>query len=134
MLKTTRPYAYGVVGGALVWWVVLALGFGWMSNGTAQQMAKQQTHDALVVAVSPVCAYRFESQANFPIAWRALKKADGNFNQQPFLEGGFQKINWILLPGMALPSGVADDVADACANQVLALTSYKGVKLASAAH
>src|SRR5579885_1026461 len=45
-----KPAGWGVVLGAVGWWIALAWGFGWMSPGTAAKMAADQSRDAVVAA------------------------------------------------------------------------------------
>jgi hypothetical protein len=122
-----KPAAWGVVVGALGWWAVLSWGFGWVSAGTAQKMAADQTQTAVVAAMTPGCVARFEQQPNALISWKALKKSADNYNQSDFVQKG----GWVELPGQKLDSDTAGGIANACATQLLALKEIGGVKLSS---
>jgi hypothetical protein len=57
-----KPALWGAAGGAIVWWVVLAFGFGWTSAGTTEKLASGRAEKAVVAALAPVCAERFNAQ------------------------------------------------------------------------
>ncbi len=122
-----KPGIWGAVLGALVWWAVLAYGFGWVSAGAAKTLADSQTQSAVVAVAAPDCVGRFEQQANAVASWQALKKSADNYNQTDFIEKG----GWIALPGQKTDSDLSGAVADACATQLLALKQIKGVTLSS---
>jgi len=122
-----QPGLWGVVIGALVWWAVLAWGFGWVSAGAAQQTADNQSQAAVVASLSPYCVSRFEQQANAVTSWQALKKAANDYNQDDYIKKG----GWVELPGQKLGDGTASAVADDCATKLLALKQINGVKLSS---
>jgi hypothetical protein len=123
-----KPAGWGVVLGAVAWWIALAWGFGWMSPGTAAKMAADQSRDAVVAAASPYCVSRFEKQPNVLASWKSLKSSADNYNQGDFLQKG----GWVALPGQKYDSDTADAIANACATQLLALKELNGVKLTSA--
>ncbi|HLI12856.1 MAG TPA: hypothetical protein VKY65_14785 [Alphaproteobacteria bacterium] len=123
-----KPGIWGIIIGAIGWWIVLAYGFGWMSAGTAKQMADNQAQSAVVAAVTPYCVQRFEQQPNAVTAWKALKKSADNYNQSDFVQKG----GWVALPGQKLSDDVTGGIANACATQLLALKELDGVKLSSA--
>jgi hypothetical protein len=122
-----KPGLLGVAIGALAWWAILASGLGWVSAGTAKQMANSETQSAVVASIAAYCVSRFEQQTNAVASWRALKKAADNYNQDAFIQKG----GWILLPGQKLNADTASAVADACATKLLALNQIDGVKLSS---
>ena len=123
-----KPAFWGVIGGALVWWGVLAWGLGWVSPSNAKTMADQQTQSAVVAATSPYCVSRFELQPNAVAAWQMLKKSADNYNQDGFLVKG----GWTAAPGSTSNADFASAIADSCATKLLALKELGGVKLSSA--
>lgn len=123
-----KPTLWGVVGGALAWWAILAWGLGWISASAATNLAQQQAEAAVVAAVSPYCVARFEKQANAVAVWQKLKTSAANFNQDDFLVKG----GWTALPGKKLDPSYANAVADNCATRLLALKQIGGAKLTSA--
>lgn len=122
-----KPGAWGVAVGALAWWAVLAWGFGWVSAGSAKELAQNQTQAAVVATASPYCVARFERQANAVASWKALEKSAADYDQNSYLEKG----GWVLLPKQNPDDNMTDAVADACATKLLALKRLDGVKLSS---
>ena len=59
-----KPACWGSVGGAIVWWAVLAFGFGWTSAGTAEKIASARSERAVVAALGSICAERFNAQSD----------------------------------------------------------------------
>lgn len=121
------PGFWGVVLGALVWWGVLAWGFGWISAAQAKKLANDQTQAAVVAVAAPDCAARFERAADAVTDWKGLKKSADNYDQDDFIKKG----GWLGLPRQEIFSSLRDAVADACATQILALKQIDGVKLSS---
>jgi hypothetical protein len=122
-----KPGIWGVVLGALAWWGVLSWGLGWVSAGTAKQLADNQTQAAVVAAASPYCVARFEQQPNAVASWQALKKSAADYDQSDYIEKG----GWAALPNQKPDSDMTAAVADACATQLLALKQLDGVTLTS---
>lgn len=123
-----KPAFWGVIGGALVWWGVLAWGLGWVSASNASTMAQQSAESAVVAATSPYCVARFEQQADAVAAWQKLKKSADNYNQDDFLVKG----GWTAAPGTKASGDFANAIADSCATKLLALKQIDGTKLSSA--
>jgi hypothetical protein len=120
-----KPALWGVVAGAIAWWIVLGAGLGWVSPTTAQKMASDKVQAAVVAVASPYCVSRFEQQANAVASWQALKKSASDYTQDDFIKKG----GWAMLPGAKLDSDVADAIASACATNLLSLKEINGVKL-----
>ena len=127
-LSQAKPFIWGLIIGAGIWWGALAWGFGWMSHGAAHQLADQQSQNALVAAVAPECVARFEHQTGVLKAWQALKKSSDNYDQASFLEKG----GWVAMKGQTIPSSDNDAIANHCANKLLSLKQVGKVKLTSA--
>src|SRR5712691_4489086 len=68
-----KPALWGAAGGAIVWWVALAFGFGWTSAGTAEKLASARAEKAVVSALGPVCAERFNAQSDIAAKRVTLK-------------------------------------------------------------
>jgi len=120
----TEPAVWGVLGGALGWWLVLAYGFGWMSAGTATKMSTQKAQDAVVAYATPACVARFERQPNAVAAWDALKKTEDWSRGDLVVKDG-----WVAEPSQKIDSDTANAVASTCATQILALKTLGGVQL-----
>ena len=60
----TKPAIWGAICGAIVWWSVLAFGFGWTSAGTTLKIANETGEKAVIAALAPICAERFNAQSD----------------------------------------------------------------------
>lgn len=122
-----KPGIWGALIGAVVWWAVLAWGFGWVSADAAKKLADDETQSAVVAVASPDCVARFEQQANAVTSWQALKKSANDYNQSNYIEKG----GWAVVPGRKFGSDLRDAVANDCATRLLALKQLNGVTLSS---
>ena len=106
----TKPVAWGIVGGAILAAIVGFKWGGWVTGGTAETDAAQRATAAVVVALAPVCAERFQHAAEAPANLAVLKKTD-SWSQGDFIEKG----GWATFPGTNPPAQVTA-VAKACAS------------------
>jgi hypothetical protein len=119
-----RPAFWGAVVGAVGWWAVLSWQLGWVSGGTAAQMANEQAQKAVVAYAAPACVARFERQPDAVAEWRTLNRTEIWSQRDVVRDAG-----WVALPGQKLDPDLADAIANSCAPKILALTEIKGVKL-----
>jgi alpha/beta superfamily hydrolase len=105
-----KPLCFGAVGGAIALAVVGFSYAGWVTGGTADQMAQQRADAAVVAALAPICADRFRQQADLPARLAALK-AVNTWQQGAAIEKG----GWATMPGNATPNAA---VARACADML----------------
>jgi hypothetical protein len=76
-----KPAVWGVVGGAVA---AIAVGFmwgGWVTGGTASQMAATSAQQAVVVAFTPACVARGQEQPEQV----ALLKQEARWNRDQFI-------------------------------------------------
>jgi hypothetical protein len=114
-LQTIKTVFWSAMGGALVWWIVLGAGFGWMSAGSAEQKAGVQAEAAVLDVLTPICVERFHQDSKKGQKLEALKKAS-SWNQGSYVV----KQGWATMPGNDAPE---NRIAKACANQILAANS-----------
>jgi len=119
----TEPAVYSFVIGAVVWWIALSY-FGWVSAGTAKEMAVQKAQEAVVAVATPACVARFLRQPNAASVWETLNKTD-SWNRSETIE----KAGWIAEPGQKLSYDISKAVSESCAEKVLALKKFNGAKL-----
>ncbi|KKS55967.1 MAG: hypothetical protein UV20_C0019G0011 [Candidatus Magasanikbacteria bacterium GW2011_GWA2_42_32] len=88
--------------------LVLGFGFGgWQLQSRAEKRSAENVDKAVVVALAPICADKFQKAADAPATLVKLKAAD-SWKQDDFItEGG-----WATFPG----SKPRRAVAEACAN------------------
>ena len=87
----------------------LLIGFGWggwQLQSKAQKMANEQTNSAVVAALAPICADKFQHTAGAPATLIKLKATD-SWKQDTFVTDG----GWATFPG----SEPNRNVAEACA-------------------
>lgn len=112
-----KPAAGGAVVGAVV---IAIIGFsaGWvMTSGSAHEMAEQQGEKAVIAALTPICVAQFKSQAQDVRTTKlAALKGESSWARGDFVE----KEGWATMPGAKEPE---DEVADACASELMKLAS-----------
>jgi hypothetical protein len=110
--KTMKTVLWSAIGGALVWWIVLGTVFGWMSSGSAENQAKEQTRVAVLDVLTPICVARFQQDTEKEVKLAGLQQAN-SWSRDAFVT----KQGWATMPGNEQP---ANGVAQACANRILA--------------
>ena len=106
----TKPVLWGMAGGAIAATIVGFSWGGWVTGGRAETDAMQRANAAVVVALAPVCAERFQRAADATANLDALKKVD-SWSQGDFIEKG----GWATTPG-SKASDQLSAVAKACAS------------------
>jgi hypothetical protein len=83
---------------------------GWVTGGTAMEMAQKSATTALVMALAPICVDKFQRSTDAATNMTELKKTS-SWQQSSFIENG----GWATFSGtdQANPS-----VADACATML----------------
>lgn len=119
-----KPAFWGAVAGAIILAVVGFEWGGWVTAGTAQQMASQKAQAAVVSTLLPYCVARFEQMPDAAAEWGKLKKTD-SYDQSDFIE----KAGVAGLPGSKLDSDTADALAGACASKLVAMKSLGVTKV-----
>jgi hypothetical protein len=105
-----KPALWGAAGGAIVWWVVLAFGFGWTSAGTTEKFASGRAEKAVITALAPICAQKFNAQADV-----AAKRVTLNDTRSWVRRELFPK-EWVTLPGDSSPNS---DLIEVCSDLIL---------------
>ena len=103
----TKPAVWGAIGGAVVLAIVGFTWGGWVTGGTAAQLAKQRADAAVVAALAPICVDKFRHQTDATASLTELKKVN-SWQQASFVEKG----GWATMPGSTSPDSA---VARACA-------------------
>jgi hypothetical protein len=97
----------GVAIGAIATMVIGFTWGGWVSGGTAHKMASESADQATVAALAPICADKFQRDAEAKTTLAALKATDSWQRDTFIVKGG-----WATFPGDSEPNR---NVADACA-------------------
>jgi len=102
----TKPMVWGAVVGAVACMIVGFSWGGWVTGGTARKDAATAAHDAVVVALAPICAERFRAQSDSATKIAELAKSSS-----------WDRGNVVAKSGYATMPGSKDadsDVARAC--------------------
>jgi hypothetical protein len=111
----TKPALWGAVAGAVA---IAVIGFswgGWVTGGTASDMAKKEADAAVVLALAPICVENFQQQPDAAANLTALKETS-SYQQAGFIEKG----GWATMAGSDKPH---TGTARACANMLKSLTT-----------
>lgn len=112
-LEKAKPILMGAVGGAVVAAIVGFSWGGWVTGGTAAEMADKRAKSAMVAALAPICAAKFQEDSSFDAKLSELTETRA-YQRAAFIENG----GWATMPG----SEKGDrDVAKACAEMITKL-------------
>jgi alpha/beta superfamily hydrolase len=106
MPKNISTILWSAAGGAVVCAIVGFSWGGWVTGGSARTASTAAAHDAVVVALAPICAERFRSQSDAATKIAELTKASS-----------WDRGNVVAKSGYATMPGSKDadsDVARAC--------------------
>jgi hypothetical protein len=106
----TKPMVWGAVVGAVACMIVGFSWGGWVTGGTARKDAATAAHDAVVVALAPICAAQYRAQSDGPAKIAELAKAS-SWERGSVVE----KSGYALMPGSKTTDS---DVARACAEML----------------
>jgi hypothetical protein len=110
--QTMKTVLWSAVGGAIVWWIVLGVVFGWMPPGSAERQGTDRVQAALLDVRAPICVAKFNLDGDNGQQIEALKKANSWAQDDFVAEHG-----WATMPGDKKPeTGVAAE----CARRILA--------------
>ncbi len=106
--ETIKPAFWGVVGGAAT---AMFIGFvwgGWVTGGTAENMADETAEVAVVNRLAPICVVQFNQDSQKNQKLKKLKKT------QSWERGDYvKKQGWATMPGeKEADSKVAEKCAD----------------------
>jgi hypothetical protein len=105
-----QAHVWGAVVGAVACMIVGFSWGGWVTGGTARKDAATAAHDAVVVALAPICADRFRAQGDAPAKIAELAK-ESSWERGSVVE----KSGYALMPGSKTTDS---DVARACAEML----------------
>jgi hypothetical protein len=105
----TKPALWGFACGAAALSIAGFSWGGWMTAGKAEIAASNRADAAVVAALAPVCAERFQRAGEVVANLAALKKVE-TWSQGDFIEKG----GWATAAG-AKPTAQQSSVAKACA-------------------
>jgi len=113
-----KPVAWGVVLGSILTMIVGFSYGGWITSGTAVQLAKQRADTAVTAALVPLCIAQSKADRGVAKKLADLRAITSSYEQQEFVT----KTGWATVPGSETPNR---DVAEACASVLLKTASSK---------
>ena len=118
--KIPEWFKPAVTGGMVGAVVIAIVGFsaGWVvTSGSASAMAEQKGEKAVIAALTPICVAQFKGQAQ-DVRTTQLAALTG---ESSWARGDYvEKQGWATMPGSKAPD---DEVADACATELMKLAS-----------
>lgn len=113
-MEKIKPILMGAVGGAVALAIVGFSWGGWVTGGTAEEMAGDSAKSAVVTALAPICVAQFQQQeTGLDAAMNELTETR-SYQRAAFIEKG----GWSTMPGSEEGS---KDVAKACADMITKL-------------
>jgi hypothetical protein len=113
--QTVKTVLWSVAGGAVVWWIVLSAGLGWMSAGSAEKQAGVRAEAAVLEVLAPICVARFQQDGDREHKLEALKKENSWMRKDFVIKQG-----WATMPNSE-KSG--SRMARECAGRILATSN-----------
>ncbi|MDH3664211.1 MAG: hypothetical protein OEU92_30060 [Alphaproteobacteria bacterium] len=109
-VEKAKPILMGAVGGAVALAIVGFGWGGWVTGGTADEMAEDRAGTAVVAALAPICVAQFQQQSGFDGRLSELSEIR-SFQRATYIEDG----GWSTMPGSEAGN---KDVARACAEMI----------------
>ncbi len=107
-----KPALYGAAAGAVALAIVGFSWGGWVTGGTAKQLAANQAKLEVVAALAPICVEQSKQDPQVVDTLARLKDASSYQRSDMLMKAG-----WATMPGSSAPSR---DVASACMQKLAA--------------
>jgi len=107
-----KPGLYGAAAGAIALAIAGFSWGGWITGGTAKQMASDQARLEVVTALVPICIQQSQQDPQGMETLALLEDASGYKRRDMLMEAG-----WATMPGSSEPNR---DVARACMDKLAA--------------
>ena len=104
---------WGALGGAIVLAIIGFSWLGWVTGGTAQEMAEEMAENAVVARLTPICVEQFKKDSEKDQKFIDLKK-EKSWKRNEYVE----KQGWATMPGEKKPDST---VAKKCAEMIVQL-------------
>jgi hypothetical protein len=102
----------GIAIGAIASMIIGFSWGGWMTGGSASELANERANTAVVAALTPICVEKFKQNSDVTANLEALKKISASWQQGDYLEKG----GWATPPGATSPDF---HLARACAAKLV---------------
>ncbi|MFQ5874294.1 MAG: hypothetical protein ACE5JL_10900 [Dehalococcoidia bacterium] len=105
---------WSAIGGAIVLAIVGFKWGGWVTGGTAREMAEEMAAEAVVGRLTPICVAQFNQDPEKDQKLKELKKKD-YWDGRKYVE----KQGWATMLGEKKPDS---EVAEGCADQLMQIS------------
>ena len=112
-LEEIKPVLLGAVGGGIVLAVIGFAWGGWVTGGTAQEMAEELAQKAVVARLAPICVEQFNQDSEKDQKLKKLKETN-SWERDDYVG----KQGWATMPGEKNPDS---KVAKKCAELLVEL-------------
>jgi hypothetical protein len=104
---------WGAAGGAIILAIIGFAWGGWVTGGTAREMAEEMAEVAVVGHLAPICVEQFNRDSQKMQKFQELKKED-SWKRDEYIE----KQGWAIMPGQKKPEST---VSAKCAELIMQL-------------
>ena len=108
-----KPFVWGLVVSAVLTMIIGFAFGGWVTGGTAQEMAGEMAEQAVVDRLAPICVVQFNQDPEKDRKLKELKEKSSWDRKDYVKEQG-----WATMPGEKEPDS---NVADECARRLVEL-------------
>ncbi len=89
-----KPGIWGAIGGAVALSIIGFTWGGWVTDGTAQKMAKEMAEDAVVSRLAPICFEQYNQDSEKDQKLKELKE-ESSWRRSDYV----QHKGWATMPG-----------------------------------
>ena len=108
-----KPFVWGLVVSAVLTMIIGFAFGGWVTGGTAQEMAEEMADEAVVDRLAPICVTQFNQDPEKDKKLQELKEIS-SYQRGDYVE----KQGWATMPGEKEPDS---NVANECAKRLVEL-------------
>ena len=108
-----KPFVWGLVVSAVLTMIIGFAFGGWVTGGTAQEMAGEMAEKAVVDRLAPICVVQFNQDPEKDKKLQELKEKS-SWDRKDYVE----KQGWATMPGEKEPDS---NVANECAKRLVEL-------------
>ena len=108
-----KPFVWGLVVSAVLTMIIGFAFGGWVTGGTAQEMAKEMADEAVIDRLAPICVTQFNQDPEKDKKLQELKEIS-SYQRGDYVE----KQGWATMPGEKEPDS---NVANECAKRLVEL-------------
>ena len=108
-----KPFVWGLVVSAVLTMIIGFAFGGWVTGGTAQEMAEEMADEAVIDRLAPICVTQFNQDPEKDKKLQELKEIS-SYQRGDYVE----KQGWATMPGEKEPDS---NVANECAKRLVEL-------------